>query len=102
MILSMVALENLSDAEKKVQDAFPAGRAVNFSTGNEEEDNPAGGESWGPARPGRAGRVEPGQQGEINLKRARVVGKLRLPGATLQHGLRLNECYLGDGVDLSE
>ncbi len=112
MILGMVTVEDLSDAEKRVWGAFPTGRVVDFSAENAEEDNPAEGESWGLDRRVRAEvliallcgavEVEPGQPAEINLYRARVIGKLRLPGATLKHGLRLNECYLADGVDLSE
>jgi hypothetical protein len=45
--------------------------------------------------------VEPGQVGEIHLDRARIIGKLELPGATFRHRLRLNECHIADGIDLS-
>src|SRR5215469_7746831 len=95
MMLGMVVAGDLSDAEKQVWDAFPSG-----------------GQSWVPDRQVRAevlamllcGAVdeEPGQAGGIYLTRARVVGKLGFPGATFKHRLRLNGCYVPDGIDLSE
>ena len=85
---------------------------MEFGTGNAEDDDPAGGEGWGPDRQVRAEvlaallcgavEVEPGQAGEIHLDRARVIGKLKFPGATFKHRLRLSECYIADGIDLSE
>ena len=112
MMLDMVIAGDLSDAERRVWDAFPTGRPVVFGTGNAEDDDPAGGEGWGPDRQVRvevlaallcgAVEVEPGQAGEIHLDRARVIGKLKFPGATFKHRLRLDECYIGDGIDLKE
>jgi hypothetical protein len=46
--------------------------------------------------------VEPGHAGVVHLARARVVGKLDLPGATFKYPLQLDECYVGDGIDLSD
>ncbi len=46
--------------------------------------------------------VGPGQVGAVYLDRARITGKLELPGATLKHRLRLNSCHVADGFDLSE
>ena len=46
--------------------------------------------------------VQPGQAGEIYLGRARVTGKLNVPGATFNHRLRLHGCYVADGIDLTE
>ena len=112
MMLAMVIAGDLSDAERRVWDAFPTGRPVVFGTGNAKDDDPAGGEGWGPDRQVRAEvlaallcgavEVEPGQAGEIHLDRARVIGKLKSPGATFMHRLRLSECYIADGIDLSE
>src|SRR5215831_1351715 len=112
MMLSMVVAGDLSDAEKQVWDAFPAGTLVDFGTGNAEDDDPSCGQGWGPDRQVRAEvlaallcgavDVEPGQAGGICLTRARVVGKLGFPGATFKHRLRLNGCYVPDGIDLSE
>ena len=50
----MVDAEDLSDAERRVWDAFPTGRLVEFGTGHAEDDHPAGGEGWGPDRQVRA------------------------------------------------
>ena len=112
MMLGMVVAGDLSDAERRVWDAFPAGRLVDFGTGNAEDDDPAGGEGWGLDRQVRAEvlaallcgalEVEPGQTGEVYLGRARVTGKLELPGVTFKHRLRLTECCVAHGIDLSE
>jgi hypothetical protein len=112
MTLGMVAAGDLSDAERRVWDAFPTGRPVDFGTGTAEDDDPGGGEGWGPDRQVRpevlaallcgAVEVEPGQVGEILLDRARVTGKLKLPGATVKHRLWLNQCSIAGGIDLSE
>src|SRR5215471_8657646 len=112
MMLGMAVAGDLSAAEQRVWDAFPAGRFVDFGPGKAEGGDPEGGEGRGPDRQVRAEvlaallcgavEVEPGQVGEVYLARARIAGKLDLPGATFKHRLRLNECYLADGIDLSE
>jgi hypothetical protein len=112
MMLGMVDIGDLSDAERQVWDAFPTGRLVDWGTGNAEDDDPVGGADWGLDRQVRAEvlaallsgavEVEPGQVGEICLDRARIIGKLDLPGATFKHRMRLNACHVADGIDLSE
>jgi hypothetical protein len=112
MMLGMVDAGSLSDAEQRVWDAFRAGRPVEFGTGKAEDDDPARGKSWGPDRQVRAvvltallcGGVEAksGQIGEVYLDRVCVIGKLELPGAAVKHRLRLHQCYVADGVDLSD
>jgi hypothetical protein len=49
-MLGMVLAGDLSDAERRVWDAFPGGKPVKFGTGRAEDDGPAAEESWGPAR----------------------------------------------------
>ena len=46
--------------------------------------------------------LKPGQVGEIYLQRVRITGKLEVPGGIFKHRLRLDQCYMGDGIDLSE
>lgn len=112
MMLGMVVAGDLSDAERRVWDAFPTGRLVDFGTGNAEDDDPAGGERWGPGRQvhaevliallsGAVG-VEPGQVGVVYLARARITGKLNRAGATFKHRLLLIGCHIADGIDLPE
>ncbi|HEX6522593.1 MAG TPA: hypothetical protein VF070_21680 [Streptosporangiaceae bacterium] len=70
------------------------------------------GEDWGPDRQVRAdvllallcGAVElkPGQAGKIYLDRASIVGMLGFPGVAFKHRLQLNNCYVADGIDLTE
>jgi hypothetical protein len=112
MMLGMVVAGGLSAAERRVWDAFPAGRLVTFGTGNAEDDDPEGGEGWGEDRQVRAEvlvalvsgavEVDPGQVGAVYLRHARVIGKMDLPGAAFKHLLRLEECRIADGIDLSE
>jgi hypothetical protein len=85
---------------------------VTFGTGNAEDDDPEGGEGWGEDRQVRAEvlvalvsgavEVDPGQVGAVYLRHARVIGKMDLPGAAFKHLLRLEECRIADGIDLSE
>ena len=46
--------------------------------------------------------VDPDLVGEINLDGARVIGELGFPGVTFKHRLRLNNCYIPDGIELTE
>ena len=107
----MVALEDLSETERRVWDAFPSGTLVDLGTDDEANNDPAGGDSWGPGRQVRAdvllallcGAVElpPGQVGAVWLKGARIMGDVRLPGGEFRHALRLERCRLYD-IDLTE
>jgi hypothetical protein len=84
----------------------------NSALGMRKRDDPAGGDGWGPDRQVRAEvlaallcgavGVEPGRAAGVHLQRARVTGKLDLPGATFMHRLRLDKCYVADGIDLPE
>ena len=108
----MVIAGGLSSAEQRLWDAFPTGRLVEFGTGTEEDADPARGKGWGPDRQVRAevlaallcGAVELtlGQIGEVYLDRACIVGELELSGPAFKYGLRLHECYIGDGIDLTD
>ena len=112
MMLAMVIAEGLSAAEQRLWDAFPTGRLVEFGTGTEEDADPARGKGWGPDRQVRAEvlaallcgavEVELGQIGEVYLDGACIVGKLELSGPAFKYDLRLRECYMGDGIDLSD
>jgi hypothetical protein len=101
----------LSDAEWRVMNAFPTGSLVELGTGNVEDD-PACTRGWRPDQLVRAeflvsllcGAVEaePGQVAEINIDGACVIGELGFPGVTFKHRLRLNNCYVPDGINLTE
>jgi len=110
MMFSMVvAREDLSTAEQAVWDAFPTRNRVTFGT---EDDDPVVGEFWGADRQVRAevlvallsgtAGLDPGLVGGIYLDRARIIGKLELPGVAFNHRLRLTKCHAADGIDLSE
>jgi hypothetical protein len=108
MFAMVVTVDELSDAERRVWNAFPAGTLVNFLTGIAGNDDPAGGEHWGEDRQVRAEvllallcgavEVEPGQLGAVNLQGARITSAIKLPEAKFKHPLVLNRCYIGDGI----
>ena len=111
-MLGMVTADNLSDAERRIWEGFPSGKARGIRDRECREDDPADGEGWGPERQVRAEaitpllcgvlEVEPGHVGEIHLQRVRITGKLEVPGGDFQAWLRLDQCYMADGIDLSE
>ncbi|HEX9537857.1 MAG TPA: hypothetical protein VGA04_06750 [Streptosporangiaceae bacterium] len=108
----MVGVEGLSDAERQVWDAFPAGTLVDLTAGNEADDDPARGEEWGPGRQVSAGvllkllcgavEVPPGQVGEVWLRGACITGKIDRPGVEFRHFLRLERCCIREGIDLRD
>jgi uncharacterized protein YjbI with pentapeptide repeats len=108
----MVDAADLSDIERQVWEAFPAGTSVDLRAGNTDEDDPARGENWGPDRQVRAEvlvallcgavEVEPGQVGAVYLKGACVKGRIALWAPDFKHVLRLVECYIADGIELQE
>ena len=101
----------LSDAELRVFNAFPTGSLVKLGPGNAEDD-PVRREGWGPDRMVRAAflvsllcgavEVEPGLVGAVNLEGACVIGELGFPQVRFKHRLRLNSCYVPDGINLEE
>ena len=98
-MLAMI-VEDLSDAERKVWSAFPAGRPVNLLTGNPEDDDPACGELWEEGRHIHANvllallcgvaEAEAGLAGAIRLRGARVLGRIDLTEATFKKSIL---CY---------
>ncbi|MGZ3118854.1 membrane-associated oxidoreductase [Streptomyces sp. H62] len=93
-------INDLTPAEARVWRAFATGTHVDFRTADDE--NPAGGGSWGPERTVRAGVLRallldgPRQEGEVaalSLAGARVTGSLELQYATVEHPVRLRHCH---------
>lgn len=108
----MVDVHALSPAEQQVWEAFPTGGWVNLGTGNDADDDPVHGVAWGEARQVKAevllallcGQVDvpAGQVGMVSLRGARITGEIYLPGAKFKHPLRLEKCYVGDGLNLQD
>jgi hypothetical protein len=102
----------LSEAECRVCAAFPVGELVDFGTGNTADDDPAGGDDWGPGRQVRAEVVaallrgavspEPGHVGKVWLRRAFIIGLIDLQDADISYALRLEECHIAEGVNLND
>ncbi|MFI9249052.1 oxidoreductase [Streptomyces sp. NPDC053069] len=103
----MHSYEELSAAERELWDAYPTGRPVDLRTG-EPEDDPEGGNGWGPDRTIRATVVaallrgaHPGQPGTapaLRLMGARISGALDLDNTEIGHGLWFEECWFEHGV----
>jgi len=111
MMLGMIIAGDLSDAERRVWDAFPTGSLVDFSTGNSEDDHPVRGEGWGLDRQVRAEvlaallwstvDMAPGRAA-VNLRGARVTGQIDLAGTEIRYRMALTRCHIGDGILLSD
>ena len=105
-------VDDLSQAERLVWDAFSSGQIVDFSTGNAIADDPAGAIDWGPERQVRgeviaallsgAIAVEPGRVGRVYIVNASITGVVNLQEAELKHSLHLHRCQVAHGLLLGE
>ncbi|WP_204052731.1 hypothetical protein [Microbispora siamensis] len=96
-------VEDLSEAERRVWDAFPLGEEVDFTVGEPENVDPAGGATWGPERTVRARVIATLLMREetprshripaIRIKGARITERVNLAYATLRHSARFLSCY---------
>jgi hypothetical protein len=104
-------VENLSDAERLMWEAFPRGELVDLRSGDARIDDPAGGWEWGPERTVRAEvlkvlllgvrAVEPGYTAKLALAGARIVGALDVSDAEISHPLALTGCLFETAVSLA-
>ncbi|MFI6147939.1 membrane-associated oxidoreductase [Streptomyces sp. NPDC051109] len=93
-------INELTPAERRVWEAFPRGEGVDFR--EHPDENGFGGAQWGPERTLRAevlsalllNRVTPaGQVPGLNVRGARITGKLDLKYAVVEHAIRLRACW---------
>ncbi|MFC9298789.1 membrane-associated oxidoreductase [Streptomyces sp. NPDC057011] len=93
-------INDLTPAERRVWDAFPHGEGVDFR--EHPEETGAAGETWGPERTVRAevltalllnGPNAGGQVAGLNIRGARITGKLNLRYAVVEHPIRLRACW---------
>ncbi|WP_330334936.1 membrane-associated oxidoreductase [Streptomyces sp. NBC_00536] len=93
-------ITDLTPAERRVWDAFPRGEGVDFR--EHPDATGAGGETWGPERTVRAevlsalllgGPTAEGQVAGLNIRGARITGKLNLKYAVVEHPIRLRACW---------
>src|SRR4051812_26943806 len=96
-------INDLTPAELRVWQAFPRGVSVDFRTAEDEDTTQ--GEDWGPERTVRAAVLRalllnsPLEDGEIPALRlggARITGALDLQYGTIDHPIRLNDCFFED------
>ncbi|MGW0749446.1 membrane-associated oxidoreductase [Streptomyces sp. NPDC002587] len=93
-------INDLTPAERRVWDAFPRGERVDFR--EDPDENGSAGAGWGPERTVRAevltalllgGHRAEGQVAGINVRGARITGKLDLMYAVVEHPIRLRACW---------
>jgi hypothetical protein len=102
----------LTGPERALWTAFAAGDPVDLRTGVAEDDDPAGGADWGPARSVRgavlaallrgAVPVEPGRAAAVRLVGARVTGPFDVSGATVAVPVSLDGCHLDEEPDFRD
>ncbi|GAA0292092.1 membrane-associated oxidoreductase [Streptomyces polychromogenes] len=93
-------ITDLTPAERRIRDAFPRGEGVDFR--EDPDEDAADGHGWGPERTVRAdvlaalllaGPTPNGQVAELNVRGARITGKLNLKYADVEHAIRLRGCW---------
>ncbi|WP_404961016.1 membrane-associated oxidoreductase [Streptomyces sp. 147326] len=94
-------INDLTPAERRIWDAFPRGEGVDFR--EHADDSSVDGAGWGPERTVRAevlralllgvGRAEEGRVAGLKVKGAKIVGKLDLRYAVVDHPIRLRDCW---------
>ncbi|MFD0376719.1 membrane-associated oxidoreductase [Streptomyces sp. NPDC127112] len=93
-------ITDLTPAERRIWEAFPRGEGVDFRESPDEDAS--GGHDWGPERTVRAdvlaalllsGPSLAGQVAELNVRGARITGKLNLKYAVVDHPIRLRSCW---------
>ncbi|MEU0478303.1 hypothetical protein ABZ260_03825 [Streptosporangium sp. NPDC006013] len=103
-------VEDLSEAERRVWEAFPLGEEVDFTTGKPEEDDPAAGAAWDEGRTVRARVIavllmseEPPRSHRIpalRIKGARITEWVNLAYSTLRHSARFLSCFFAEKPSL--
>jgi hypothetical protein len=100
----VVTHDGLSEAERALWEAFPAGSWVDLRTGDPAEDDVGRADQWGPDRTIRAeviaalllgaAATQPGRFPAVRLRGARIAGRLDMIGATLTCALVCEHCWL--------
>ncbi|MGP3917525.1 hypothetical protein [Nonomuraea sp. 10N515B] len=107
----------LTEAERKLWNAFPTGDFVDLGPVTCASDSPAGenapkdGDTWGPERTIRAKVVSSlllgareagaGQVPAVRVRGARITGQIALLGGTIQHEFALSGCHLDEPLQLT-
>ncbi|RVX46679.1 hypothetical protein EDD27_9572 [Nonomuraea polychroma] len=107
----------LTEAERKLWNAFPTGDFVDLGPVTCASGSPAGenapkdGDTWGPERTIRAKVVSSlllgardagaGSVPAVRVRGARITGRLALVGGAIQHELVLSGCHLDEPVQLT-
>jgi hypothetical protein len=108
----MVTESNFLAMEQRVREAFARGEPIDLRVNEAHANDAANGGSWGIGRQVRAevlagllrGEIPPvaGRTAALRLSGVRIVGRLVLDEAEIKQSVHLQECWLGDGLDLSE
>ena len=108
--MGTVGVEDLTEPELRLWQAFPAGERVDFRTG--PDDGPQSGARWGRDRTIRAhviaalvtgaSTAQAGSTRGLRLAGARISGPLTLAGAAVDQVTDFEQCLFDAGIDLSE
>src|SRR5438034_6134661 len=103
---------DLAGGEQSFLVAVRTGRPANLQSGVAAEDDPVVGMKWGPARTVRADVLaefllgsklsDPRSGSPVELRGARIEGRLDLREATLSRSLRLAYCFFEERPTLRE
>ncbi|MCB5179344.1 oxidoreductase [Streptomyces antimicrobicus] len=103
---------DLTDAERRMWEAFRFGRVCDLSSRIPAQDDPMSDRVWGPERTVRADVVGllllhgppplPGRVSSLKLRGARITGRLDLSGGTVDPYVELQSCRFDREVQLSE
>ncbi|MEU4832825.1 hypothetical protein [Streptosporangium sp. NPDC023615] len=96
-------VEDLSEAERRVWEAFPHGEEVDFTTGGPDGDDVTAGAAWGTERTVRARVIAALLMNEqvprshripaIRIKGARITERVDLAYSTIHHSARFLACF---------
>jgi hypothetical protein len=105
----VIAVEELTEPERRVLEATKTGAIVNLGTGNPDLDDPAEGHNWGAERQVRAevlyellGDLRDCKPHAIKLTGARITGSLDLQAVSMACPLTLCRCFFEEAVNLNE
>jgi len=112
MMKPMKKRMNPGGADKRLRAAFARGEILDLRTGHPDRDDPSGGAVWAAERQVRADVIAglicagtgsvPQRIAALSIAGARIIGRLDLCYARIEHALVMKDCYFDEPADFSE